>query len=708
MKHSHFLLALSVSCSARLARADEGMWLISNLSARTDSVCHAMGLELTHDEIFSTTAPSLSNAIVQFGGFCSGSVVSPDGLVFTNHHCGFGAIQDHSSLEHDYLRDGFSAKRLKDELPNEGLFVDFHINTYEVTDRILSVVHEGMDELQRATAMDSVAMAIEEALADPVRSIHAEVVPYYKGSKYYVSIYQRFNDVRLVFAPPQCLGKHGGDTDNWMWPRQTCDFSVFRIYADANNMPADYSPANRPYRPVRYAHISVQGYQPGDFVMTFGYPGSTDRYLSSFGIENLMNTTNELRYNVRDVKLAILRKAMAADEAIRIMYASKYAQSSNYWKFSLGQNKALRELNVVDEKRSLEREVIEWAKQKAAAAPAGSAEQARYLSYVSLPDSLQNAYHDSFRRVYAYNLWVESFYSGSDILSFVLRQMLGAMRDSQEDSFKKDVEKAFKDIHVPTDKAVFAALLKNYVANVPDTTFLPEFCKDVQRTLEGDYDAFVNVVYERSVFARPEEIMQKEHFADVIDDPITEIAMQLLGVFRPVVDVAEESERLLGDAIREMNHDKEYYPDANFTLRMSFGQVGGYNDYACFTPSQSIIDKFEQQGDNPDYELTPPVYKWLKAGRWGKRYVDAASGDLQLCFLTNNDITGGNSGSGMYDAKGRLIGLAFDGNWEAMSGDLKFDDRLQRTIGVDIRYVLSVIDTYSKNSRILKELTIEK
>lgn len=685
------------------ARADEGMWMISNLSAKTDSILHSMGIELTHDQIFSTEHPALNNVIVQFGGFCSGSVVSPDGLVFTNHHCGYGSIQDHSTTEHDYLKNGFFAKKLKDELPNEDLYVDFHLNTYDVTDKLLAATTPDMDDMQRMLVIDSVATVLQEAIEDSVNGIHGEVVPYYKGSKYYMSVYQRYSDVRLVFAPPQCLGKHGGDTDNWMWPRQTCDFSVFRIYADKNNKPAEYSKDNVPYKPVKYAHISLQGYQPGDLCMTFGYPGNTDRYLSSYGIENTMRTVNDNRIQVRGVKQAIMTDAMNSSDALRIMYSSKYAQSSNYWKFSIGQNKALQDLGVIAEKQALEKEILEWAKQK-------PEERGKYIGIL---DSLKEEYARSYQQQFAMNLWQESFWSGSDILAFAIKQMIGMAQGKQGD-FKKEVEKSFKDIDINTDKKIFAALAKNYVEHVPDSSYLPEYVQVVDSLFNGDYNAYTDFLFSKSIFARPADLAQVESLAEVGEDPIFMQAIDLVTLLYKMYGASpiDHYEQLLGDALREMNRDKEYYPDANFTLRMSYGIVEGYSPskdltYECFTPSQSIIDKFEKQGSNPDYELIPEVYAWLKKGDFGKKYIDSKSKDLQLCFLTNNDITGGNSGSGMYDKKGRLIGLAFDGNWEAMSSDLKFDTRLQRCIGVDIRYVLSVIEKYGKAKRLIKELTLE-
>ena len=697
-------IAFIMLCIVALAaKADEGMWMVGNLSEKTQKVLKEMGLELTPEQIYNPNGPSLNNAIVMFGGFCSGVVVSNEGLVFTNHHCGFDAIQDHSTVKKDYLKNGFLAKRLKDELPNPELYVAFHLSTVDVTDKILAGVKPGMDEMAKALYMDSVATSLEEAVLDTVNCIYGEITPYYKGSKYYLSVYQRFDDVRLVFAPPQSLGKFGGDTDNWMWPRQTCDFSVFRIYANKNNKPAEYSEDNVPYHPVSYAHVSTQGYQPGSFCMTFGYPGSTDRYLSSYGIENTMRTSNDLRYQVRGVKLAILDEAMKREDAIRIMYASKYAASSNYWKFSLGQNKALKELKVIEEKQALENEIKEWAAQN------------RKTQYIGILDSLKYLYAKSFPGEYTLTLLEESFYSGSDIMQFAMKSMIRYMRpDAKNDGFKDDVRKTYRDIDIELDKKVFAAMIKNYKQQVLSKDYLPDFYDEIDEKFGGNIDAYTDDLFANSVLTDLEKVNKLESSEELHQDPIYYMAVSVLTKLYQCYqsNSISEFERLLGNALREMNHEKEYYPDANFTMRMSFGIVEGYSpsadlNYVHYTLPQSLIDKNEQNPDNYDYQLIPSVYKWLKKGKFGDRYIDKSLGQMPLCFLTNNDITGGNSGSGMFDGKGRLIGLAFDGNWEAMSSDLKFDSKLQRCIGVDIRYVLSVIEKYGKGKRLINELTLE-
>ncbi len=701
-----FVFCLLTLMASATSYADEGMWMIGNLSPRTWVLLKEMGLELTPQELYDPDGPSLNNAIVMFGGFCSGVVVSPDGLVFTNHHCGFDAIQDHSTTSHDYLTNGFFAKRQKDELPNPDLYVAFHLRTIDVTDRVLSSTDAYTESDVRSAAIMNTCREIEMEVLDTINCIYGRVTPYYRGSKYYMSVYQRFDDVRLVCAPPQSLGKFGGDTDNWMWPRQTCDFCVLRIYAAPDGRPAPYSKDNVPYHPKSYAHISAAGYKPGSYCMTLGYPGDTDRYLSSYGIDNTMRTLNDIRYSVRSVKLAILDEAMRASDATRIMYASKYASSSNYWKFSLGQNKALRDLNVIGEKRELEAEIAEWA------------ETSGKTQYAGILDTLENLYAQNFVADYTLHLLEESFYSGSDILHFALTQMLRAVNAEEEEedatATHKAIEKAYRDIDVDVDKAVFAAMIKNYRKQAVCNDCWPDFMTKIDSAYGGDVDKYTDQLYSRSRMADKQSMLKVTNMAELFDDDMFDVAISvIIKLFECYSENdIDEYERRLGDALRQMNHDKEYYPDANFTLRLSFGTVGGYTPnadthYTHYTLPQSLIDKYEQNPGNYDYMLLPSVYKWLKRGKFGSRYTDAATGQMPLCFLTNNDITGGNSGSGMFDGRGRLIGLAFDGNWEAMSGDLKYDNRLQRCIGVDIRYVLSVIETYTGAKRLINELTIE-
>ena len=686
--------------------ADEGMWMINNLSSRTDSILQSMGLELTHEQLYSQDQPSLNDAIVMFGGFCSGVVVSPDGLVFTNHHCGFDAIHDHSTTRHDYLRDGFFAKKPKDELPNPDLYVAFHLRTIDVTDRLTAGAPEENDTKEREAYIDSVSFILCNEVSDTVRNIYGEINSYYKGQKYYLSVYQRYDDVRLVFAPPQSLGKFGGDTDNWVWPRQTCDFSVFRIYADSCNQPAPYSKGNQPYHPKKYASISLQGYQPGSYCMTLGYPGSTERYISSYGVINSMENSNAVRIQARGVILDILKEVMASSDALRIMYASKAAHSSNYWKYSIGQNKALADLHVIEEKQKLESDIQKWI----------DADTTAHRAYIGVLDSLKTIYAVSSETNYAMTYLEETFGGGSDILDFAIGLMFMKLTDgdNSDKALQNKIEKEYRDIDIDTDRRLFAASLSNYREHIVNPDFIPDFYAVIDTVFGGDTEKFAEDIFSKSIFAQPEKISKIKSIEEIYADPMFDIAVSIASTLMNLSrrDRSNYYEGLLERAMREMNHDREYYPDANFTLRMSYGIVNGYSPssditYKEYTLPASLTNKYEKEGSNPDYDLLPSVYKWLKKADFGNKYIDHSSGDLQLCFLTNNDITGGNSGSGMFDGKGRLIGLAFDGNWEAMSSDLLFNNRLQRCIGVDIRYVLSVIESYSHAHRLISELTLE-
>ena len=723
-------LLLALSCPD--ARADEGMWMISHLSAHTDSVLHSMGLEIPLEQLYNETgAPCLNKAILQFDGGCSASVVSPLGLVFTNHHCGYEAIQQHSTPRHDYLTHGFYAKTFKKELPNEDMYVLFHLKTVDVTERILSEVPDTADWGRRTEIIDSIAMRLTDEADDPDNFIEAEVNPYFGGSRYYLSLYERYNDVRLVYAPPSCLGKYGGETDNWMWPRQTCDFSVFRVYATPDGRPANYSKKNVPLHTDNYVRISTQGYRDGSYCMTLGYPGGTERYLSSYGIESMMKNYNAVMYDARTQLLSVIREAQRSSDALRIMYATKYAHCANYWKFSLGQNQALENLGVVAEKRALESQLTQWI----------ARDSLGRSRYVGVLDSLRTLYAGLADRTKALTLWQECLYSSSDILGFIFRNVMSVLGSGTKHSFRESVERAYKDIDIPTDRQLLKTMLAYYISECPDSAYLPrQTMARIDSVFGGSIDAFVDDLYSRSVYANPKRLAKVKHFSDTTDDPMVETAFDLffISINSAQENHVEDYERLLGDAIREMNHEREYYPDANFTLRLSYGlcrpidpgllaaakaKSRGQNgmigqtsldaaslvaesDRLCTTPA-SFLAKHDKNPGERDFSLTPPVLQWMRSGHVSERYLDPATGQLPLCFLTTNDITGGNSGSGMYDGKGRLIGLAFDGNWEAMSGDIKFDPNLQRCIGVDIRWVLSVIDDYSHADRLIRELTIE-
>lgn len=686
------------------------MWLPCCLSEQTRQLMKEMGLELPPDRLYSPDGKALSNAIVSFGGFCSGVVVSPDGLVFTNHHCGYDAIQQHSSVEHDYLRDGFVAGSFHDELPNPDLFVSFLVRTEDVTARILPAIPEGTDEQNRALMVDSISDLIVQEAVKGDTLLRAEVTPFYAGNEYYLSVYKDYYDVRLVFAPPSSVGKFGGDTDNWVWPRHTGDFSVFRIYADRNNRPATYSPDNVPYHPDCFAPVSLQGYEPGTFCMTLGYPGSTSRYLSSFGIDERVHTDNAAMIDVRTIKQAIWKQAMEKDDNLRIKYASKYAQSANYWKNSIGMNRAVKELNVIGKKQALEKQLQEWIRQS----PDERGKYAQVLTELALN------YRNRREAARAMAYFGEAFANGPELVTAALT-VLNFDFEAEESDLERNMRQLlemYANMDLDVDKQVFVAMLKEYAAEVKKE-FLPDVYALIEQDFDGDYQAYVDDLYARSSLTTPrgfEQVVKGDSTYVLFDDPAASFAIDMLVKFYEFNQSVEEAgvnieknERLLNEAVRLMEADKVFYPDANATMRLSFGMVGGYSprdavEYSYFTTTKGIFEKVRQYKGDSDFEVLPSVLELLKRKDFGRYAAD--DGNMNVCFISDNDITGGNSGSGMFNGKGELIGLAFDGNWEAMSGDIVFEPNLQRCIGVDIRYVLYMIEKYGKASRLVDELRL--
>lgn len=704
------LWLLLLVCLPLCAWGYEGMWLPSCLSAKTQQMMKEMGLELSPGQLYNPDGGALTNAVVSFGGFCSGVVVSADGLVFTNHHCGFDAIQQHSSVEHDYLRNGFVAEDLKHELPNPDLFVSFLVRTEDVTSRILPAIPDGMEEGEREMRIDSISELIVEEAIGGDSLLRAEVTPFYAGNEYYLSVYKDYYDVRLVFAPPSSVGKFGGDTDNWVWPRHTGDFSVFRIYADKDNRPAPYSPDNVPYHPDYYAPVSLKGYEQGSFCMTMGYPGSTSRYLSSYGVEERIHTDNAAMIDVRTVKQAIWKKAMDGSDDIRIKYAAKYAQSSNYWKNSIGMNRAVEKLDVIGKKRQLEQQLLQWIRRD----PAGRGKYAQVLTELELN------YRNRREAARAMAYFGEAFANGPELITAALA-VLNFDFEAEESQLELRIRQLldiYANMDLDVDKQVFVAMLKEYAAEVKPE-YLPDVYSLIQKDFGGDYQAYADYLYRQSALKTPrgfEQVAKGDTTFVLFDDPAASFAIDMLVKFyefnQSVAEASnriEQNERLLNEAVRLMEADKNFYPDANSTLRLSFGMVGGYSpqdgaEYSYYTTTNGIFEKMRRYKGETDFEVLPSVVSLLERKDFG-RYA-AKDGNMNVCFISDNDITGGNSGSGMFNGRGELIGLAFDGNWEAMSGDLIFEPHLQRCIGVDIRYVLYMIEKYGHSSRLAGELKL--
>ena len=710
MKQKHWLLAIVCLWATALTYADEGMWMLGDLNKETRRTMKELGLELTAKQLYDPARPSLKDAVVSFGGFCSGVVVSRDGLVFTNHHCGFSSIRQHSTVEHDYLRDGFVARSHEEELPCPELYVRFLVRQENVTKRVLSAVRPGMDESDRSMAIDSVMWVIGHEVMEKDSTTVGSVDAYYGGNEFWLSVYRDYTDVRLVFAPPSSIGKFGWDRDNWEWPRHTGDFSVFRIYADRDNRPAAYSPDNVPYRAASVAPISLDGYHEGSFCMTLGYPGSTDRYLSSYGIEERLLHTNQAQIDVRGVKQAIWKREMDRRDSIRLMYASKYSESSNYWKNSIGMNRAVRRLHVLGKKRALERELQQWIDSKP--------RERKLLS--TLLSDLEKNYRARRETNRAEAYFIEAFLNGPELVQLALDILNFDFEAEQEQvvaGLKALVER-YANLDLGIDKEVFAAMLDVYRDKV-DTLYLPPMYHAIDSLFGGNSRAYVDDLYARSEITTPrglKRFLERDSTYNLYEDPAVTLGIDLITKFfeltyqgyGPSREIVR-GERLFNAAVRRMYDDRNFYPDANSTLRLSFGTVRGYEPfdgavYNYYTTVQGVLEKAKSYADDPDFQVQPEWLELLSSGDFG-RYADR-DGQMKVCFISDNDITGGNSGSAMFNERGELLGLAFDGNWEAMSSDILYEPELQRTVGVDIRYVLFVIEKYGKAAHLIRELQV--
>ena len=708
------ILGAALCALTSLSHADEGMWMLNSIDQKTADAMQSLGLQLTPDQLYSTEHASLKDCVVDFSDYCSGVVVSPDGLVFTNHHCGYSAIQSLSTPEDDILTNGFVARSRKKERPAEGLFVKFLQRTEDCTDRIMQALNkvyeehpdEPVAELNKQYT-DSIMAAAEKEFQNDNPGLDCMVKAYYSSNAFYVSFYKVYRDIRLVFTATETMGKFGGDTDNWMWPRQTCDFSVFRIYADKNGEPADYSPENIPLHLDNYARIATDGYRNGDFCMTVGYPGSTSRYLSSWGIDERVNASNVSTIQVRGKKQEVWKRFMDADRAVGIKYASKWAGSSNYWKNSIGMNKAIAELGVIAQKQQLEGKIREWYGSK----------ESLTNRFGKMFGELEEAYGKRRDDVYAMGFFRETFMRGIEL--YRVANMLNSMpqdADSTEAAqVRTRMEAFFKDYDAKLDEATMAALLKNYREQVKERRYWPDCYNVIDSLYGGNEAAYAHDVFAKTIctdLSAVDKVLADSTLRDT--DPgllyaqdIPTKMQEISGHSRDASTTIAYNEHLLTQALLEMDQETPHYSDANFTMRLSYGYIQDYTakgiHHQYYTNAQSLLDKAAKQDEIEDYKLEEDIVSLMQKGKWG-RYADRTTGDMHLCFLSNNDITGGNSGSPMFNGKGELLGLAFDGNWDAMSGDISFDSNLQRCIGVDVRYMLFVIDKWGKAKKLIKEL----
>lgn len=696
-------------------RADEGMWLLTLLNRNYDDMKKA-GFKLTPEDIYSINNSSLKDAVCQFGGGCTAEMVSPDGLLLTNHHCGFGRIQAHSTDEHNYLVDGFWAMSREEELPNEGLTVRFLVRMENVTDRILPELSDTLTDRERRKEVRQLGEDITKEAAEGTH-YDAWIRSFFHGNEYYLLVYEVYKDVRLVGAPPSSVGKFGGDTDNWMWPRHTGDFSVFRVYMGPDGKPAEYSTDNVPYKPKHFFPVSIGGVENDDFAMVIGFPGRTNRYLTSFGVKQAIEISNPTVVKIRDKKLSIMDKYMSADKSVRRMYASKRAGTSNYWKYFIGQTKSLKRLKVYEKKKELEAEFQKWAETS----------PERKEKYGNVLKQIEDAYKNLEQYKLIRTYMNEAVFRGSGCISLASRFIkLYNTLDNTDNTDKeklnelttdlKDYTKDFfKNFHLPLEKDMFENLLRMYYNNV-EKSHHPTIFDEVEKKYKGDLSRFTETAMYKSIFSYEKKLLaflDNPDYKTLDKDLVFKTMYSVRGSYSKYSMINQKyneqldtGNRIFMDGLRKMQRDKLFYPDANSTIRLTYGNVKDYIprdavDFDYYTTLEGVMEK---EDDSTDEFVVPKKLKELYESKDYGPY--AKDGEISIAFISNNDITGGNSGSPVLNANGELIGIAFDGNWEAMSGDIIFEPELQRCISVDIRYVLFIIDKYAGAKHLIDEMKV--
>ncbi len=709
------MLALALLMLPSFVKANEGMWLVSLLSKMNEAEMKGLGLNLTKEEIYSINNASLKDAIVRLNyGMCTGEIVSDKGLIFTNHHCGFDAIQTLSTVENNILVNGFCAKSFSEELPIADFKIQFLVRIEDVTKDILGGLTSGMTEADRDKAIAAKSKELNVAASENGK-YEVEVKSFFYGNEFYMMVYETFSDIRLVGNPPESVGKYGGDTDNWMWPRHTGDFSMLRVYADKDNKPAAYSKDNVPYKPKHFLPVNIDGVEEGDFTMIMGFPGRTSRYLTSYGIQQAVDVRNPALIECMGTKLESWKAVMDADPKVDLMYAAKYASTANGWKYYIGQTKGLVRNDVKSDKEKIEKDFTSWVNQN----------DERKKQYGNTLTMIKEYYSewDTFVKASTYSSLCGV--GGAEFMGFAaeLGGMLKEISNEKDEVKRKeainalmpDIEAHFKEYNAGTDKVVFYNLTTLYRNRI--TTDRPTWHATLDAKFKGDVKLYADKLFATSIFtdkARLMKFLEKPN-AKVIDKDLAFLAasssMEHAMAFRPKNPIAKFNQgmRTFVAGLREMNSTKTYAPDANSTMRLTYGVVNDYKaadavNYDYYTTAAGIMEK--RDNSNPEFVVPEKLANLIEKKDFG-RYANK-KGELVTCFIHDLDITGGNSGSPVIDGDGNIIGIAFDGNWEAMSGDIAFEPELQRTISVDIRYVLFTVEKLMDGKNIIDELKFVK
>lgn len=740
MKRLFLVLTIAVLGFLKPVAADEGMWLPMFVERLNYTDMQKAGLKLTAEEIYSINQSSLKDAIAGLstsatpnGYFCTGEIVSAQGLLFTNHHCAYDIIQKHSSVDHNYLADGFWARSLEEELPNEALTASFLVSMQDITDSVMAVINDQMTIQERSAAIRKVTGKLRTAASEDGK-FHVVSKSFFEGNEYYLFVYQVYRDVRLVGAPPSDIGKFGGDTDNWMWPRHTGDFAIFRVYSAPDGSPADYAPENIPLNPKHFLPISLDGVQKDDFAMIWGFPGSTDRYLSSWGVDFNLNDQFPVIIELFGKKLETWKEFMDADPKVKIQYASKYAVTANTWKYLIGQTRGLKRLDVAGKKQHTEADFATWVQQDATRQEKyGKVLSDMESGYKAMSGTIQPLLYTSIAGLSGAEItgFAREFAALHGLLQPVSRKDKTSDKTiaaKQEEEKQKQIAQAienlkvsakdhFKDYYAPADQRSLAVMLGLYYNNVPFNLQPPYIYKGFNQN-RGSFDLWSESIFKQSIFASEDRVMaflNNPDFKKLDKDPAFMLGnafmskmMEVSGEYQAAQASLSTARRLFMAGLREMNPEKVFYPDANSTMRMTYGSVKDYQAadairYHYYTTMNGIVEK--EDPTNDEFIVPEKLMKLIETRNFGPYGVD---GTLYVNFLTTNDITGGNSGSPVINGNGELIGIAFDGNWEAMSGDIAFEPALQRTINVDIRYVLFIIDKFAGATNLIDELVIRK